>query len=41
MSLRSKLKQKEAVEEENERLKAELNEFRARAIEHEKKKAKY
>lgn len=41
MSLRSKLKQKEAVEEENERLKAELNEFRARAIDHEKKKAKY
>jgi hypothetical protein len=41
MSLRSKLKQKEGVEEENERLKAELNEFRARAIEHEKKKVKY
>ena len=41
MSLRAKLKQKETVEEENERLKAELAEHRAKALDLEKKKAKY
>jgi len=38
MSLRGKLKMKESVEEENERLKAELNEARGRIVESEKKK---
>jgi septal ring factor EnvC (AmiA/AmiB activator) len=41
MSLRSKLKQKETVEEENERLKAEMHELRALAQERDKKKSKY
>ena len=38
MSLRGKLKMKESVEEENEKLRAELNEARAKVAEGEKKK---
>jgi uncharacterized protein (DUF3084 family) len=41
MSLRGKLKMKEQVEEENERLKAEVSELRNKGIEAEKKKSKY
>ena len=41
MSLRGKLKMKEQVEEENERLKAEVSELRNKGIEAEKKKIKY
>ena len=41
MSLRAKLKTKENVEEENEKLKGEIAEMRARAVEEEKKKAKH
>lgn len=38
MSLRGKLKQKEGVEEENDKLRVELNEMRARAIEQDRKR---
>ena len=38
MSLRAKLKQKEAIEEENSRLKEEVQELRAKAAENERKK---
>ena len=41
LSLRGKLKQKETVEEDNEKLRAELNELRVKTIEQDKKKAKY
>jgi cell shape-determining protein MreC len=41
MSLRAKLKTKESVEEENEKLKGEIAELRARAVEEEKKKTKH
>jgi cbb3-type cytochrome oxidase cytochrome c subunit len=41
MSLRGKLKMKEQVEEENEKLKAEISELRNKGIEAEKKKTKY
>jgi hypothetical protein len=41
MSLRGKLKMKEQVEEENERLKAEVAELRNKGIEADKKKSKY
>ena len=41
MSLRGKLKMKEQVEEENERLKAEVSELRNKGIEADKKKSKY
>lgn len=41
MSLRGKLKMKEAVEEDNERLKAEVSDLRNKAIECDKKKIKY
>ena len=40
MSLRAKLKSKEAIEEENAKLKEEVQELRARASEHERKKVK-
>lgn len=38
MSLRAKLKQKETIEEENSRLKEEVQELRAKAAENERKK---
>ena len=40
MSLRAKLKHKETVEEENAKLREELQELRAKANEHERKRAK-
>jgi regulator of replication initiation timing len=40
MSLKSKLKQKDSVEEENEALRKEVAELRQRASEMERKKAK-
>ena len=41
MSLRGKLKMKEGVEAENEKLKEELNEMRLKFMESEKRKSKY
>ena len=38
MSLRAKLKQKETIEEENSRLKEEVQELRAKAAENERRK---
>ena len=41
MSLRAKLKLKETVEQENEKLKEELGDLRSKAVANEKKKNKY
>lgn len=41
LSLRAKLKLKETVEDENERLKLELAELRAKHCDHERSKQKY
>jgi len=40
MSLRAKLKHKEGVEDENAKLREELQELQAKASEHERKRAK-
>jgi len=41
MNLRAKLKVKESIELENEKLKEELSDIRSKAAENEKKKNKY
>jgi len=41
MSLRGKLKQKEEVESENDRLRKELNEYKAKFIDSQKKQFKF